>query len=223
MIAVTRATAGENYIAQLAKSDFQANTHCIGDSANRLMLNLYAKYLKGPNNRRWRIEHSQIVNPADVPTFGKYNILPSAQPTHATSDMYWAGERLGKDREKHGYAFKDLMLQNQKITLGTDFPVEAVSSFYTLHSAVFRQDAKDWPAGGYQMENALAREQVLRCMTIWAAYGNFEEARLGRIEKGKEADFVILEKDLMTAPASELREVKTLKTYISGELVFVHN
>lgn len=213
----------ENYIAQLAKSDFQANTHCIGDSANRLMLNLYAKYLKGPNNRRWRIEHSQIVNPADIPTFGKYNILPSAQPTHATSDMYWAGERLGKTREKHGYAFRDLMLQNNKITLGTDFPVEAVSPFYTFHSAVFRQDAKGWPSGGYQMENALTREQALRGMTIWAAYGNFEESRLGSIEKGKDADFVILEKDLMTTPAAALREVKTLKTYIKGELVFVHD
>ncbi|MCU0339187.1 MAG: amidohydrolase [Spirosomaceae bacterium] len=213
----------ENYIAQLAQSDFQANTHCIGDSANRLMLNLYAKYLKGPNNRRWRIEHAQIVNPADIPTFGKYSILPSAQPTHATSDMYWAGDRLGKNREKHGYAFKDLMLQNNKITLGTDFPVEAVSPFYTFHSAVFRQDAKGWPQGGYQVENALTREQALRGMTLWAAYGNFEENRLGSIEIGKEADFIILQKDLMTTSAGELREVKVIRTYIMGEKVFAQD
>jgi predicted amidohydrolase YtcJ len=210
----------ENFVKQLANSEFQANTHCIGDSANRLMLNLYAKYLKGKNDRRWRIEHAQIVDAADVAKFGEYNILPSAQPTHATSDMYWAGQRLGKDREKNGYIFKTLMEQNQKIALGTDFPVEAVSPFYTFHSAVYRQDAKGFPAGGYQMEGALSREQTLRGMTIWAAYGNFEEGRLGSIEVGKAADFIILEKDLMTAPANELRDVKVLKTYVAGEKVF---
>jgi len=210
----------EKWIAQLAKSEFQANTHCIGDSANRLMLNLYAKYLKGKNNRRWRIEHSQIVDAADVTKFGDYSILPSAQPTHATSDMYWAGQRLGKDREKNGYIFKTLMEQNHKIALGTDFPVEAVSPFYTFHSAVYRQDAKGFPVGGYQAENALTREQTLRGMTIWSAYGNFEENRLGSIEVGKAADFVVLEKDLMTAPANELRELKVNKTYVAGEKVF---
>jgi predicted amidohydrolase YtcJ len=210
----------ENFVKQIANSDFQANTHCIGDSANRLMLNLYAKYLKGKNNRRWRIEHAQIVDAADVSTFGKFNILPSVQPTHATSDMYWAVERLGKEREKNGYAFQALFQQNGKVTFGTDFPVEAVSPFYTFHSAVYRQDAKGFPEGGYQMEGALSREQTLRGMTIWAAYGNFEEGRLGSIETGKAADFIILEKDLMTAPANELRDLKVLKTYVAGEKVF---
>ncbi|WP_428654952.1 amidohydrolase [Runella sp.] len=210
----------ENFVKQIADSEFQANTHCIGDSANRLMLNLYAKYLNGKNDRRWRIEHAQIVDAADVPTFGKFNILPSVQPTHATSDMYWAGERLGKEREKNGYAFQALFQQNGKITFGTDFPVEAVSPFYTFHSAVYRQDAKGFPAGGYQPEGALSRKETLRGMTAWAAYGNFEEGRLGSIEKGKVADFIILEKDLMTAPAAELREVKVLKTYVAGEKVF---
>lgn len=210
----------ENYIKQIANSDFQANTHCIGDSANRLMLNLYAKYLKGKNDRRWRIEHAQIVDVADVPTFGNFNILPSVQPTHATSDMYWAGERLGKAREKNGYAFRALFEQNGKITFGTDFPVEAVSPFYTFHSAVYRQDAKGFPNGGYQMEGALSREQTLRGMTIWAAYGNFEENKLGSIEVGKAADFIILEKDLMTAPAAQLRDIKVWKTFVAGEKVF---
>lgn len=210
----------ENYIKQIANSDFQANTHCIGDSANRLMLNLYAKYLKGKNDRRWRIEHAQIVDVADVPTFGNFNILPSVQPTHATSDMYWAGERLGKAREKNGYAFRALFEQNGKITFGTDFPVEAVSPFYTFHSAVYRQDAKGFPSGGYQMEGALSREQTLRGMTIWAAYGNFEESKLGSIEVGKAADFIILEKDLMTAPATQLRDIKVWKTFVAGEKVF---
>lgn len=210
----------ENYIKQIANSDFQANTHCIGDSANRLMLNLYAKYLKGKNDRRWRIEHAQIVDAADVSTFGNFNILPSVQPTHATSDMYWAGERLGKAREKNGYAFRALFQQNGKITFGTDFPVEAVSPFYTFHSAVYRQDAKGFPSDGYQMEGALSREQTLRGMTIWAAYGNFEENKLGSIEVGKAADFIILEKDLMTAPAAQLRDIKVWKTFVAGEKVF---
>lgn len=210
----------EGYVAKIANSGFQANTHCIGDSANRLMLNLYAKYLRGKNNRRWRIEHAQIVNPADVSTFGKYNIIPSVQPTHATSDMYWAADRLGATRARHGYAFKDLYAQNQMITFGTDFPVEAVSPFYTFHSAVYRQDAKGYPAGGYQMENALDRTATLRGMTIWAAYGNFEEKRRGSIEVGKDADFVILEKDLMTAPAAELRELKVKQTWVAGRKVF---
>ena len=210
----------ESYVAKIADSGFQANTHCIGDSANRLMLNLYAKYLRGKNNRRWRIEHAQIVNPADVSTFGKYSIIPSVQPTHATSDMYWAADRLGATRARHGYAFKDLYAQNQMITFGTDFPVEAVSPFYTFHSAVYRQDAKGYPAGGYQMENALDRTATLRGMTIWAAYGNFEEKRRGSIEVGKDADFVILEKDLMTAPAAELRELKVKQTWVAGRKVF---
>ncbi|TAE41408.1 MAG: amidohydrolase [Runella slithyformis] len=210
----------ETYVAKIANSDFQANTHCIGDSANRLMLNLYAKYLKKDNNRRWRIEHAQIVNPADVPTFKNYRIIPSVQPTHATSDMYWASDRLGAERARHGYAFKELYAQNQLITFGTDFPVEPVSPFYTFHSAVFRQDAKGYPASGYQMENALDRATTLRGMTIWAAYGNFEEARRGSIEVGKDADFVILEKDLMTAPAAELRDIRAKKTYVAGQKVF---
>ena len=210
----------ENFVKQIANSGFQANTHCIGDSSNRLMLNLYAKYLKGKNERRWRIEHAQIIDKADIDKFGKYSIIPSIQPTHATSDMYWAGQRLGKIREKNGYIFKDLYNQNQIISFGTDFPVEAVSPFYTFHSAVFRQDAKNFPVGGYQPENALDRTQSLRAMTIWSAYSNFEEKRRGSIEVGKDADFIITDKDLMTAPAPELREVKVLKTFVAGQKVF---
>ena len=210
----------ENFVKQIANSGFQANTHCIGDSSNRLMLNLYAKYLKGKNDRRWRIEHAQIIDKADIDKFGKYSIIPSVQPTHATSDMYWAGQRLGKIREKNGYIFKDLYNQNQIISFGTDFPVEAVSPFYTFHSAVFRQDAKNFPVGGYQSENALDRTQSLRAMTIWSAFSNFEEKRRGSIEVGKDADFIITNKDLMTAPAPELREVKVLKTFVAGQKVF---
>lgn len=199
---------------------FQMCTHAIGDSGNRAVLNIYAKYLKGPNDKRWRIEHAQVVAPADFNLFGQYSIIPSVQPTHATSDMYWAGQRLGADREKSAYAFKQLMQQVGWIPLGTDFPVEDISPFKTFLAAVFRQDAKGWPKGGYQMENALSREEALRGMTIWAARSNFEEGEKGSLEKGKFADFIILNQDLMTAKPTEVLQSAVIATYIGGQKVY---
>ncbi|MBA9077916.1 amidohydrolase [Rufibacter quisquiliarum] len=206
--------------AELYQHNFQMNTHAIGDSANRLILQIYGNLLQGKNDRRWRIEHAQVVNPADVPLFGKFSILPSVQPTHATSDMYWAGERLGTDRVKHAYAFKALLQQNNMIPLGSDFPVEHINPLYGFHAAIARQDAKNYPAGGFQMENALTREEALKGTTIWAAYANFEEKQKGSIEAGKVADFVILDQDIMTIPPQAIRNVKVLSTYLSGEKVF---
>ncbi|MBC3542329.1 amidohydrolase [Rufibacter sediminis] len=206
--------------AELYQHNFQMNTHAIGDSANRLILQTYGNVLKGKNDRRWRIEHAQVVNPADVPLFGKYSILPSVQPTHATSDMYWAGERLGLDRVKHAYAFKALLEQNNMIPLGSDFPVEHINPLFGFHSAVARQDAKNYPAAGFQRENALTREQALRGTTIWAAYANFEEKQKGSLEPGKVADFVILDQDIMTIKPEAIREVKVISTYLNGEKVY---
>ena len=207
-------------LTQIYNSDFQANTHCIGDSANRLILDIYGKLLKTKNDRRWRIEHAQVVDNQDVPKFGKYSIIPSIQATHATSDMYWADERLGDERIKTAYAFQDLLKQNGFLANGSDFPVEFVNPLYGFHSAVARQDAKNFPEGGFQMENALTREQALKAMTIWSAYSNFEEKERGSIEIGKMADFVILEDDLMLAPIEKLRNVKVLNTYVGGEKVY---
>lgn len=206
--------------AQLYEHNFQMNTHAIGDSANRIILQIYGNLLKGKNDRRWRIEHAQVVNPADVPLFGKYSILPSVQPTHATSDMYWAGERLGLDRVKHAYAFKALLEQNNMIPLGSDFPVEHINPLYGFHSAVARQDAKNYPAKGFQMENALNREEALKGTTIWAAYANFEEKQKGSLEPGKVADFVILDQDIMTIKPEAIRDVKVVSTYLGGKKVF---
>jgi predicted amidohydrolase YtcJ len=202
------------------KLGFQMCTHAIGDSGNRTALTIYAKHLKTKNDLRWRIEHAQVINENDFKLFGQYNIIPSAQPTHATSDMYWAAERLGSERVRGAYAYKQLMEQNGWIPLGTDFPVEDISPFKTFYAAVVRKDAKGWPDSGYQIENALTREQALRGMTIWAAKSNFEEKEKGSLEPGKFADFIILDKDIMKAGDNELLQINVLKTYLGGEKVY---
>jgi predicted amidohydrolase YtcJ len=185
-----------------------------------LLTNIYGEVLKGKNSRRWRIEHAQVVSPTDVNKFGQYQIIPSVQPTHATSDMYWAGERLGAERLPHAYAYKDLLRQNNTIALGSDFPVEHINPLYGFHAAVARQDAKNFPANGFQTNNALTRPEALRGMTIWAAFANFQEKNRGSIEPGKFADFVVLNKDMMQIPAPEIRTTRVLRTYINGEEVY---
>ena len=209
----------DSIAAKLINTDFQMCTHAIGDSANRTILNVYAKYLKGKNDKRWRIEHAQIVHPNDFQYFGKYSIIPSVQPTHGTSDMYWAGDRLGAERMKGAYAYKQLLEQNNWLPLGTDFPVEEINPFKTFLAAVVRKDAKGYPAEGFQMENALTREQTIRGMTIWAAKANRMEKEVGSLEKGKKADFIILDKDLMKVAPDSILNVKVLKTFVNGERV----
>jgi predicted amidohydrolase YtcJ len=209
----------DSVAAKLINTDFQMCTHAIGDSANRTILNVYAKYLKGKNDKRWRIEHAQIVHPADFHLFGDNSIIPSVQPTHGTSDMYWAGDRLGAERLKGGYAYKQLLEQNNWLPLGTDFPVEEINPFKTFLASVARQDSKGFPAGGFQMENALTREQTIRGMTIWAAKANRMEKLVGSLEVGKKADFIMLDKDLMKVPTDSILHVKVSRTYINGERV----
>lgn len=207
----------------IAEHGFQMCTHAIGDLANRTILEVYAKYLKGKNDLRWRIEHAQILDKNDFHYFGDYTIIPSVQPTHATSDMYWVGERLGKERIKYSYAYKELMKENGWIPLGTDFPIEDISPIKTFYAAVFRQDAKGFPTGGFEMENALTREEAIRGMTIWAAKANFEEHEKGSIEKGKFADFVVLDKDLMHVDKKDILTTRVLMTFLNGEKVFDGN
>ncbi len=202
---------------------FQVNTHAIGDSGNRIMLHTYAKFLKGKNNRRWRIEHAQVIAPDDFNYFGKYSIIPSVQTTHCTSDMYWADERLGQKRLKTAYAYHDLMLQNGWLVNGTDFPIEDISPLKTFYAAVARKDLKGWPKNGFQTENALSREEALRSITIWPAKGSFDENQKGSIETGKAADFVILDEDLMTAKKNRLYKIKVLSTWVNGQKVFTAN
>lgn len=197
---------------------FQMATHAIGDRGNRLMLDLYAQVLPEDNDRRWRIEHAQIVAPEDYSKFRRYNIIPSVQPTHATSDMYWADERLGP-RIKHSYAYKQLLQEAGLVAGGSDFPIEHINPLYGFFAAVARQDHKNRPEGGFQPENALTREEALKAMTIWAAYAAFEEQEKGSIEPGKLADFVVLEEDIMTIPLERTWQAKVLQTWIDGERV----
>jgi len=212
------------HFAEVAKKiydrGFQMATHAIGDSANRVMLKIYASVLKGKNDKRWRIEHAQVLSPDDIKMFGDYNIIPSVQPTHATSDMYWAGKRLGAARLRSAYVYKQLLKQNGWIPLGTDFPVENINPMYTFYAAVERKDLKGFPAGGFQPENALSRAEALRGITIWAAKANFEEKEKGSLEPGKYADFVILDQDIMKVKGAQLPKVKVIKTYINGVKVY---
>ncbi len=210
----------DSVAAVMRKMDLQMCTHAIGDSGNRVILQTYAKHLQEKNDLRWRIEHAQVVNPADIKLFGDYNIIPSVQPTHATSDMYWAADRLGQERMQGAYAYNDLLQQNKWIPLGTDFPVEDISPFKTFYAAVVRKDADGFPAGGFQMANALSRQDALRGMTIWAAKSNFEEHEKGTIEKGKWADFVILDHDLMAVPPEKILDTKVISTFIAGKKPF---
>lgn len=210
----------EEVAVKIAEHNFQMCTHAIGDSANRVMLKIYNKILKGKNDKRWRIEHAQVVNVNDFDLFGKASIVPSVQPTHATSDMYWAGQRLGAERLKGAYAYKQLLKQNGWIPLGTDFPVENINPLLTFYAATVREDAKGFPKDGFQMGNALTSEEALKGMTIWAAKANFEENEKGSLEKGKLADFVILDNDILKSSPQNILKTKVLKTYLNGEKVY---
>lgn len=210
----------EEVAKKIYANNFQMCTHAIGDSANRSILKIYNAVLGEKNDKRWRIEHAQIVAPEDFKLFGKSSVVPSVQPTHATSDMYWAKDRLGEPRIKGAYAYKQLLDQNGWIPLGTDFPVEEINPMFTFFAATARKDSKDFPKDGFQMENALTAEEALRGMTIWAAKANFEEKEKGSLEVGKFADFVMMENDIMKGNAQQILTNKVLKTYLNGEKVY---
>ena len=199
---------------------FQMNTHCIGDSANRIILNTYAEVLDGINDKRWRIEHAQIVDSNDFYLFQENSIIPSVQPTHATSDMRWAALRVGRKRIKYGYAYKMLLEQNGMVALGTDFPIEGVSPIETFYAAVARKDKSGKPEEGFQLDNALTREEALRGMTIWAAMSNFEENEKGTLQAGKAADIVILNQDILSVPQNQLLKTRISATFVNGEKVY---
>ena len=187
---------------------YQVCCHAIGDGGTHHILDIYSEYLNGKNDLRWRIEHSQVVSETDFERYGKLSVIPSIQSTHCTSDMDWAGDRLGAERVKNAYAYERLLEQNGWLVNGTDFPIEDISPIYTFYAAVARKHLDGTPAKGFQMENALSREQALRSITVWVAKGCFLESRKGSIEVGKDADFVILDRDIMTVAEDEIADAK---------------
>ncbi|MEA3448483.1 MAG: amidohydrolase [Bacteroidota bacterium] len=203
-----------------AENGYQVCTHCIGDSALRFILDTYTPFVKDKNDHRWRIEHAQTVHPADLQRFGQIGVIPSIQTTHCTSDMDWAIVRLGKERIKTAYVYQDLLEQNGWIINGTDFPIEEINPLNTFYSAVFRTHHDGSPKGGFQMENALSREDALRSMTIWAAKGSFDESTRGSLEKGKFADFVMLDTDLMKASPEQVLDADVVGTWVQGKRLY---
>lgn len=208
-------------IANLAKTiNYQVNTHAIGDSANTVMLKLYAEIIQDKPDHRWKIEHVQVLRLQDFDYYETIGVIPSVQPTHCTSDMRWAEKRLGSERVKYAYAYNDLLQKAGIIALGTDFPIENISVLETFYAAVSRKDKSGQPIDGFQIENALSREDALMGITYWAAFSNFEDQERGSLEAGKNADFVMLSKDIMKIDEAEILKTFVLNTYLNGELVF---
>lgn len=204
---------------RIASTGYQMNTHAIGDSANISVLRAYKEALVGKSDARWKVEHAQVITPADYDYFSE-NILPSVQPTHATSDMYWAEDRVGAERIEGAYSYKSLLNKSGRIALGTDFPVEKVNPMHTFYSAVARKDLENYPEGGFRKAEGLTREETLKGMTIWAAYSNFEEHEKGSIEVGKLADFTVLDGDVMTVPEDSIPKIQVIATFINGIKVY---
>ena len=207
------------YAQRIAVSGFQMNTHAIGDAANDIVSEAYRKALVGTKNLRWKVEHAQVLAATGLRYFGR-DMIPSVQPTHATSDMYWAEDRIGEERIERAYVYKTLLNKAKLIVLGTDFPVEKVNPMYTFYAAVARKDLNNYPEDGYRRKEALSRLETLKGMTIWPAFSNFEENDKGSIVTRKFADFTILDRDIMTIPEDSIPKVKVLATYINGKKVF---
>ncbi len=210
-------------VAELAlRNGFQVGVHAIGDRGNRVVLDAYEKALKAvpTADHRFRIEHSQVLSPEDIPRFAALGVIPSMQASHQTSDMRWAETRLGPERIKGAYAWRSLLNTGVVIPDGSDFPVEEVNPLISFHSAVSRQDATNWPQGGWYPDQVMTREEALKAMTLWPAYAGFQEKIMGSITPGKYADFVVLDHDVMTVPASEILKTRVMSTWIGGKAVY---
>jgi predicted amidohydrolase YtcJ len=212
----------QDVASRALRGGFQVATHAIGDRGNRLVLDAYEKALQSTPtaDHRFRVEHAQIINHDDIPRFAELGVIPSMQAVHQTSDMYWAGNRLGAGRLFGAYAWRSLLNTGVVIPNGSDFPVEAVNPLLSFHSAVSRQDAENWPAAGWMPEQRMTRDEALKSMTIWPAYAGFQESMMGSLTPGKLADFVVLDRDIMTVPERDILGTSVLATYIGGKAVY---
>lgn len=207
---------------QAMRAGYQVNVHAIGDAANRQVLDAYALLIKKYDNAalRHRIEHAQVVAPADIARFKSLGVLPSMQPTHATSDQNMAEQRVGPERIKGAYAWRSFLAQGSKIACGSDFPVESPNPFQGIHAAVTRQDGAGVPAGGWHPEQAMTLREAFRCFTLDAAYAGHQEQVLGSLEPGKWADFIVTDQDLFTMPAADIGQMRVLQTWLAGRRVY---
>lgn len=206
-------------IAEICEAtDYQMNTHAIGDSTNRIMLELYQDIYSVKPDHRWRIEHAQILDPNDFELFAKAGVFPSVQPTHATSDHKWAESRIGTEKLPGAYAYNSLMQQFGMLAIGTDFPVELTDPFLTIHSAVNRKNSDGIPGLGYLPNESITLEECIKGMTIWAAFASFQENELGTLENGKDATVVIFERPVKATPNFQYNFAYA--TFIKGKKVY---
>jgi predicted amidohydrolase YtcJ len=200
----------------------QAGVHAIGDAANRLVLDAYERALAAyPDNPgRHRVEHAQILHSDDIPRFAQLDVIAAMQPTHATSDMYWADERLGGHRLAGAYAWRSLLESGARLAFGSDFPVEQVDPMLGIYASISRQDTKGWPEGGWLPDERMSREAAIRAFTLDAAYAGFMENQVGSLEVGKRADFIVFERDIMEIPTEQIPDLRVMETWVDGKRVF---
>lgn len=219
---VSTAEKMERLSLRALECGFQVCTHAIGDRGVAVVLDAYEKALKTRDvtDHRFRVEHSQIVALDDIPRYQKLGVIPSMQPTHATSDMYWAEDRVGSERIKGAYAWRSFLDDGNRLPLGSDFPVESPNPLWGIYAAVTRQDNKGWPQGGWYPEQRMSVLEAVKGFTIEAAYAGFAEDELGTIETGKLADFTVLDKDIFVIPHSEILRTTVTHTIVGGEIVY---
>ncbi len=223
-ITVTSSDGMRTIVQQAVEAGFQVCTHAIGDRANAMTLDVYESVIKASGKKgsdlRLRIEHAQVLDPADIPRFARLGVIPSMQPTHCTSDMPWVEERLGPVRCRTAYAWRSLLRTGVIIPAGSDFPVEAPNPLWGFYAAITRQDRSGQPDSGWHSEQCMMREEALRAFTLWPAVASFHEAQTGTLTRGKWADFVVLSQDIMHVSPAEILHTEILMTVVAGEVVF---
>ncbi|MBD8630005.1 amidohydrolase [Oxalobacteraceae sp. CFBP 8755] len=212
----------DTMMTKAMRRGYQVNVHAIGDAGNKQILDIYQKEVSATKSsaQRHRIEHAQVVQPGDIPRFKSIGIIPSMQPTHATSDKNMAETRVGPERIKGAYAWRTFLHQGSRIACGSDFPVEAPNPFFGLHAAVTRQDAQGQPVAGWYPNQAMSLKEAFRCFTLDAAYAGHREDSLGSLEAGKLADFIVIDQDLFKMPTYDIHKTGVLETWVAGKQVF---